>query len=102
KWTEETAAKSPIGGGPAPKAASRLDAVIKKAMVWEIWNRSTREIIWLIRENGGIALRVDPDSLSLQGFSPIPKPIYAVVSTDTMIPKAFYDLYASLAADLDA
>jgi uncharacterized protein YqfB (UPF0267 family) len=101
KWTEESAAKSPVGGGAAPKAASRLDAVIKKAMVWEIWNRSTREIIWLIRENGGIALRVDPDALGLQGFYPIPKPIYAVVSTDTMIPKAFYDLYASLAADLD-
>ena len=101
KWTEETAAKSPVGGGSPPKAASRLDAVIRKAMVWEVWNRSTREIIWLIREGGGIALRVDPDALGLQGFYPIPKPIYAVVSTDTMIPKAFYDLYASLAADLD-
>lgn len=101
KWTEETAAKSPIGGGPAPKAASRLDAVIRKAMVWEVWNRSTREIIWLIRESGGIALRVDPDSLGLEGFYPIPKPIYAIVTTDTMIPRAFYDIYASLAADLD-
>jgi hypothetical protein len=101
KWTEETAAKSPVGGGPAMKAASRLDAVIKKAMVWEVWNRSTKEIIWLIRENGGIALRVDQDSLGLGGFYPIPKPIYAIVTTDTMIPKAFYDIYASLAADLD-
>src|SRR4029077_7805931 len=26
KWTEESAAKSPVGGGSAPKAASRLDA----------------------------------------------------------------------------
>ena len=101
KWTEESAAKSPIGGGAPPKTASRLDAVIKKAMVWEIWNRSTKEIIWMIRETGGIALRVDPDALGLQGFYPIPKPIYAVVTTDTMVPKAFYDLYASLAADLD-
>jgi hypothetical protein len=101
KWTEESAAKSPVGGGSAPKTASRLDAVIKKAMVWEVWNRSTKEIIWLIRESGGIALRVDPDSLGLEGFYPIPKPIYAIVSTDTMIPRAFYDIYASLAADLD-
>jgi hypothetical protein len=101
KWTEETAAKSPIGGGASPKTAGRLDAVIRKAMVWEVWNRSTKEIIWLIRESGGIALRVDPDALGLQGFYPIPKPIYAVVTTDSMIPKAFYDLYAALAADLD-
>jgi hypothetical protein len=101
KWTEESAAKSPVAGGSPPKTASRLDAVIGKAMVWEIWNRSTREVVWLIRESGGIALRVDPDALGLDGFYPIPKPIYAVVTTDTMIPKSFYDLYASLAADLD-
>jgi hypothetical protein len=101
KWTEESAAKSPVAGGPAPRAAGKLDAVVRKAMVWEIWNRSTREVLWIIREGGGCALRVDPDTLGLQGFYPIPKPIYAVVTTDTMIPKAFYDLYAHLAADLD-
>ena len=101
KWTEETAAKSPVGGGPAPKTSGKLDSVVRKAMVWEIWNRSTREVLWIIREGGGCALRVDPDVLGLQGFYPIPKPICAVVTTDTMIPKAFYDLYAHLAADLD-
>jgi hypothetical protein len=101
KWTEESAAKSPVSGGPSPKTAGKLDSVVRKAMVWEIWNRSTREVLWIIREGGGCALRVDPDVLGLQGFYPIPKPICAVVTTDTMIPKAFYDLYAHLAADLD-
>ncbi len=101
KWTEESAAKSPVGGGSAPKSSGKLDSVVRKAMVWEIWNRSTREVLWIIREGGGCVLRVDPDVLGLQGFYPIPKPIYAVVTTDTMIPKAFYDLYAHLAADLD-
>jgi hypothetical protein len=101
KWTEESAAKSPVGGGPSPKTAGKLDSVVRKAMVWEIWNRSTREVLWIIREGGGCSLRVDPDVLGLQGFYPIPKPICAVITTDTMIPKAFYDLYAHLAADLD-
>jgi hypothetical protein len=101
KWTEESAAKSPVAGGPSPKTAGKLDSVVRKAMVWEIWNRSTREVLWIIREGGGCALRVDPDVLGLQGFYPIPKPICAVVTTDSMIPKAFYDLYAHLAADLD-
>jgi hypothetical protein len=101
KWTEESAAKSPVGGGQATRASGKLDSVVRKAMVWEIWNRSTREVLWIIREGGGCALRVDPDVLGLEGFYPIPKPIYAVVTTETMIPKAFYDLYAHLAADLD-
>jgi hypothetical protein len=101
KWTEESAAKSPVGGGPSPKTAGKLDSVVRKAMVWEIWTRATREIIWLVREGGGCVLRVEPDVLGLQGFYPIPKPICAVVTTDSMIPKAFFDLYAHLAADLD-
>jgi hypothetical protein len=101
KWTEETAAKSPVGGGPPPKTAQKLDTVIRKAMVWEIWCRTSREIIWLIREGGGVPLRLDPDVLGLQGFFPIPKPICAIVTTDSMIPKPFFDIYAHLAADLD-
>ena len=101
KWTEESAAKSPVGGGPSPKTASKLDAVIRKAMVWEIWVKSTRQVIWMIRESGGCVLRVDPDTLGLLSFFPIPKPLLAVTSTDSRIPKAFYDLYAHLATDLD-
>ena len=37
KWTEESAAKSPVGGGSAMKTAEKLGDHVKKAMVWEIW-----------------------------------------------------------------
>jgi hypothetical protein len=70
-------------------------------MVWEIWSRRTREIIWFIREVSGIVLRVDPDSLQLQGFFCIPVPMLSVRTSDTRIPRPFYDLYAKLAADLE-
>ena len=46
-------------------------------------------------------LRIDPDSLNLTGFFPVPKPLLAVTTTDTMIPKPYYDIYAKLADDLD-
>jgi hypothetical protein len=46
-------------------------------------------------------LRVDPDALQLAGFYPIPTPMLAVTTTDTRIPRPFYDLYAKLAGDLD-
>ena len=101
KWTEETAAKSPPAGGPPPKSSLKLDSVVRKAMVWEIWSRATREVIWLIREGGGCALRVDPDVLGLQGFYPIPKPICSVNTTDNMFPKPFFEIYSHLAADHD-
>lgn len=101
QWTEESAAKSPPAGGGYKKTASMLGDAIKKAMVWEVWDKAKKRIIWFIREAAGLVLRVDPDSLGLQGFFPIPAPLLAVTTSDSRIPKTFYDLYAALAEDLD-
>ena len=71
RWTEESAAKNAVGGGGALKTAEKLGDVIKKAMVWEIWDKTTRKIIWFIRETSGIVLRVDEDILGLNNFYPV-------------------------------
>lgn len=101
KWTDESAAQNVIGGGGAMKTATKLGDKIKKAMLWEIWDRNSRKIIWFVRDAGGLTMRVDPDSLELEGFYPIPAPMLAVTTTDSRIPRPYYDLYALLAADLD-
>ena len=101
KWTDESAAMSPVGGGSAMKTASKLGDKIRKAMLWEIWDRINLRIIWFCRDASGIVFRVDPDSLGLDGFYPIPVPMLAVTTTDTRIPRPYYDLYAKLADDLD-
>ena len=102
KWTEETAAKSPVGGGPAPKAAvpSRRRHPQSDGL-GDLEQIDQGNHLADPRERRHARCASIPIALRLQGFYPIPKPIYAVVTTDTMIPKAFYDLYASLAADLD-
>jgi hypothetical protein len=101
KWTDETAARSPVGGGSAMKTARTLGDHVKKMMAWEIWDRVERRIIWFCRDMGGLVLRVDPDSYQLSGFFPVPVPMLAVTTTDSRIPRPFYDLYARLAQDLD-
>lgn len=101
KWTDESAAQSPVGGGAAMKTAQKLGDKIKKAMLWEIWDRMQRRIIWLCRDASGLVFRVDEDSMQLEGFYPIPAPMLAVTTTDSRIPRPFYDLYAKLADDLD-
>jgi hypothetical protein len=100
-WTDETAAKHMVGGGSAPKTAGKLGNHRRKAMVWEIWDRLTRKIIWLIRDGAGLVLRADPDSMQLNGFYPVPVPMLAVTTSDSRIPKTYFDLYAKLATDLD-
>jgi hypothetical protein len=101
RWTDESAAKSPVGGGSAMKTAQNLGDHVRKCMVWEIWDRVNRRIIWFIRETGGLLLRIDPDTLQLEGFFPCPVPLLAVTTSDSRIPRPYYDLYNNLAADLD-
>jgi hypothetical protein len=100
-WTDESAAKHVVGGGSASKTAGKLGNHRRKAMVWEVWDRIKRSIIWLIRDGAGLVLRVDPDSMQLDGFYPVPVPMLAVTTSDSRIPKTYYDLYAKLATDLD-
>ena len=104
KWTEESAAKSPPSGGSYTKSAANLGDAIKKAMVWEIWDRTDPadcRIIWFMRDSGGMDLRIDPDSLQLMGFFPVPQPMLSISTSDSRIPRPFYDLYARLAEDLE-
>lgn len=101
RWTDEMAAKSPPGGGQTMVTANKLGGHIRKAMLWEIWDRNERQVIWLCRDATGIVFRIDPDVLQLEGFYPIPTPLLAVTTTDSRIPRPYYDLYAKLAADLD-
>ena len=105
KWTEESAAKSPPSGGSYTKSAENLGDAIKKAMVWEIWDRTDPaepRVIWFMRDSGGLDLRVDPDVLQLMGFFPIAMPMLSISTSDSRIPRPFYDLYARLAEDLES
>jgi hypothetical protein len=101
KWTDEGAAKDTVGGGSPIRTADKLGDHVRKAMVWEVWSRRDLKIYWLMRDAGGLLMRTDPDSYQLKGFYCIPAPILAVTTTDSRIPRPFYDLYADLAEDLD-
>ena len=105
KWTEESAAKSPPAGGSYTKSAENLGDAIRKAMVWEIWDKTDPEnprVIWFMREAGGMDLRIDPDSLQLAQFFPIPMPMLSICTSDSRIPRPFYELYARLAEDIES
>lgn len=73
---------------------------MKKAKVWEIWDKATKEVIWHCE---GYAEDLDrrPDPLGLDSFFPCPKPLFATLTTDTLIPVADYAEYQDQAAELD-
>lgn len=58
----------------------------KRARVWEVWDRSKRKIYWLAEGYDQGPLKVEDDPYRLRGFFPMPKPLYAIKTTDSMVP----------------
>ncbi len=73
----------------------------KRGIVFEIWDKSARKVVWISESVDEGPLRTDDDPLSLQGFYPIPRPLYAVRSPGTLVPIELYRLYADQAEELD-
>jgi hypothetical protein len=98
KWTDKTASRTRESARPMNE---NLQDVIKKAMVWEFWDKSTREIIWICQDMNGYVLSIDPDPMKLRNFFPCPMPLTAVTTTDQQLPRAEYEIYQDLAAEVD-
>jgi len=73
---------------------------MKKAVVWEIWDKSTKLAHWVAVGSEHI-LDTKPDPLELDCFFPCPKPLFATLTTDSLVPVADYVMYQDQAAELD-
>ncbi len=75
---------------------------IPRAPIWEIWDKTTRKVIFIAPGWESCALEVTDDPLSLQDFWPCQKPLYATVTNDTLVPVPDYVEYQDQAQELDS
>jgi hypothetical protein len=107
RWTDRSANNSRVNRTGSPNSGSRvnnsedLQDTILKAIVWEYWDKSTREVIWICNDMGGKVLRISPDPMELTNFFPCPQPIVAVTTTDRQLPVPEYSIYQDLAMEVD-
>lgn len=81
----------------------------RKAEVWEVWDKPTRTVVWICSECKDDVLDMKPDPLKLEGFFPIPKPLYGTLTNDSLVPvpdarqcKKLYDLLDNIEAKIGA
>jgi hypothetical protein len=72
-----------------------------QAVIWEIWDKRNRKVIWYSVDLADDVLEEIPDPLKLKNFWPCPEPVRAVWTTRTFIPKSFYSQYKAQAEELD-
>lgn len=74
--------------------------VLKKAVVYEIWDRIDRKVIWFAK--GMMSLLDEKDDfLGLKGFEPCPRPMLANLSTSNTVPRPDFYMIQDQYNELD-
>lgn len=87
----------------APKGRDRQEISdrMKRATVWEIWDKSKREVLFFAESFKDGPLLVVQDPYRLRDFFPIPRPLYAVELTDSLVPVCEFTIWKPLADEVD-
>ncbi len=75
--------------------------VFKRATVYEVWDKQARAVLFLAETVPDRLLLRVPDPLGLREFWPVPRPLYDVADSGSLVPLVPYDLYRGQAEELD-
>ena len=83
-----------------PNSKDRGEQVKKQACVFELWDKDEGKAYWFTKGSKEFLDERD-DPLKLQQFFPCPKPLFATLTNDTLIPVPDFTLYQDQANELD-
>jgi hypothetical protein len=102
KFGEEVGNKIPLDevADEDVKKSKDVQDLFKTAEVWEIWDKEEKEVLFICPTYAA-PCKVQDDPLGLQGFFPIPRPLYAIENDTTLVPAALYTQYEQQAKELN-
>jgi hypothetical protein len=102
RFGEELGGKIPLDTKPetSKSFSEKMGEMSREALIYEIWDKATGQVIWLSKSMGKI-LDTRDDPLQLENFWPCPKPMFSTLTTDSLIPVPDYVLYQDQARQLD-
>jgi len=101
RFGEEVGNKIPFDAGPDTlKQYGQNTKEHTRAKICEYWDKETGKVYWFSKSMPNIIDERD-DPLELEGFFPCPRPLYATMTSDTLVPVADFVLYQDQANELD-
>jgi hypothetical protein len=100
RFGEELGNKVPLDSSPDDQKYKDSDGIGKKGLVIELWDRETKKVLWISKSLNQILDERD-DPLGLEEFFPCPKPLYATITNETLVPIPDFTLYQDQANALD-
>jgi hypothetical protein len=83
------------------KDPALVNAQSAKATVYEIWCKSRKKVYFLAKACKHLLAEEDP-LLDFEGFFPTPRPVYATVTNNSLLPTPDYAYYQDQAEEIDA
>jgi hypothetical protein len=100
RFGDEVGAKIPLDVKPEDQLGKTAEDKAERAMIYEMWIKSEKRAVWLSKSMPDLLDDLE-DPLQLDHFFPTPRPAYATVTTDSLIPVPDYAEYQDQAAELD-
>jgi hypothetical protein len=102
RFGEELGGRIPLDTKPdtSKNFNEKMGEGSREALIYEIWDKSSGQVIWLSKSMGKI-LDTRDDPLNLENFWPCPKPMFSTLTTDSLIPVPDFVLYQDQARQLD-
>lgn len=88
-------------GKKAEELSGEEESDEKNTVVYEIWDKNTKTILYFSKDFKGEMLKVVDDVLGLKGFFPFPKPIMTSCTNNSIIPVPDYSQVKPLMDELD-
>lgn len=101
RFGEEIGNAVPLMHSPAEIPKDQVTDDIKKAVVYEIWDKPSKKAIWICKDYAKEPLDTRDDPLKLSGFFPCPRPMFATLANDNLLPVPDYRQYQDQASELD-
>lgn len=96
----EVGSKIPLDTKPEGTERRGIEAEQYEARITEIWDKASGKAIWIAKSWPDVLDERD-DPLELESFFPCAKPLYATLSTDTLVPTPDFVLYQDQADSLN-
>jgi len=101
RFGKEKADKLDYSFNSKDKKQGKDQSAQKQAIIYEIWDKENAEVVWFSEDYPDDVIEVRSDPLRLENFYPCPRPLRAVWTSRSFIPKALYSQYKAQAAELD-
>jgi len=99
KFKDVPLTQEPIGLDDMKRNGEQTDH-LKRAQIWEIWDKSKKQVVW-VAEGYEKILDERKDPYGLDGFYPCPCPLFATQTSDQLVPVPDFALYQDQADEID-